>query len=725
MSLLVALLGLAVQERAPEVLEASCVFCHHASRKKGGLDLSTREAILRGGENGPAVVLGDPERSLLYQVVSHRREPHMPHRQPKLSSERIELLGAWIRGGAPYSRPLVPPAAPKDAHWAFLPLGKGLLPAAGAAPPERERRRRLLRRVTFDLIGLPPSPAELLDFEKDASPDAWEKVVDRLLASPRYGERWGRHWLDLARYADSSGYESDLDRPTAYPYRDAVIQAFNQDLPFDTFLRWQLAGDLLAPDRPLALALTGFLTCGPASDTTPTDSRRNKEKYRMDEMDDVVSTLGLAFLGLSLGCARCHDHKYDPITSKEYYQMVAAFLSTRREERPLESARRRLEDWTEPLRRVLREDRLRALPIAEAHREILRQPLSVNNALSASLYKAHGEALKISDRELRKSLSLPARAAWDALDRAWPGGGVRTLAVAEGAPAVAYWLERGDVDRKKEVVHPGVPAALGRRGSLEGPARVALGLWMTDVREGAGALAARVWVNRVWGHHFGEGIVGTPNDFGAQGDRPTRPELLEGLAWELVHGGWRLKSLHRRILLSAEYLAPRPRPVRLEAEAIRDAMLALSGRLNPAIGGPAVKLRVPPEAISTRSKDEYPRNVGEGPATWRRSVYVFTKRSVLVPFMDVYDAPSASASCGRRPTTTLATQAITLLNDPFVRGCAKDFARRVGEDRERAFLEALGRLPRESERRELESYPGSMTDCCHVLFMLSEFIYVD
>jgi hypothetical protein len=725
MNLLFALVGLALQERAPEILESSCVFCHQASRPKGGLDLSTREALLRGGESGPAVVAGDPEGSLLYQVVSHRREPPMPHRKPKLSPERIELLAAWIRSGAPYGRPLVPPAASKEAHWAFLPLRKGVALVAASAAPERERRRTLLRRVTYDLVGLPPSPAELLDFEEDPSPDAWEKVVDRLLASPRYGERWGRHWLDLARYADSSGYESDLDRPTAYPYRDAVIQAFNQDLPFDLFLRWQLAGDLLAPDRPLALALTGFLTCGPASDTTPTDTRRNKEKYRMDEMDDVVSTVGLAFLGLSLGCARCHDHKHDPITSKEYYQLVAAFLPTRRVDRPLEGARRRLEDWAEPLRRALREERLRALPIPEAHREILRQPLSVNNALSSSLYKAHGETLKVTDPELRKSLSSPARAAWDALAGTSPGGGVRTLAIAEGAPTVAYWLERGDVDLKKEEVHPGVPAALGRRAALDGPPRVALGLWMTDPGEGAGALVARVWANRVWGHHFGEGIVGTPNDFGTQGDRPTRSELLEGLAWELVQGGWHEKSLHRRILLSAEYLAPRARPVRLEAEAIRDAMLALGGRLNSAMGGPAVKLRIPPEAISTRSKDEYPRNVADAPATWRRSVYAFTKRSVLVPFMDVYDAPSASASCGRRPTTTLATQAITLLNDPFVRGCARDFARRMGEDRERAFREALGRPPRNAEQRLLQSYPGSMTDFCQVLFMLNEFMYVD
>jgi hypothetical protein len=694
---LIALVLLLAQTRGPEILEQHCVKCHNPKTRKGDLDLSTREAWNLKGEE-------------LWDSVSHRAEPHMPHKAPKLPEADLSELRKWIDGGMTYERPLKVQAAP-EAHWAFAPLSPGSLGALAKGTPAD--RRTLTRRVTYDLVGLPPTPEQ---FEL-----GYEELVEQLLASPAYGERWARHWLDVARYADSSGYESDFDRKTIYTYRDAVIRALNEDLPFDRFVQWQLAGDQQEPDNPVALALTGFLACGPASDTTPTDSKRNKEKYRMDEMDDLVSTTSQAFLGLTAGCARCHDHKYDPISSKEYYQLVATFLPTKREEKPLSSVHRRLQEYLDPRRAALREERLRALLIPEEHKDILRQPLNGNNGLSSSLYKMHGEALQVADSALRESMSEGDRARWDELAKAAQGVAPKALTIAEGERAPAWLLARGDVDLKKEEVRPGFFKILDGGKPRDPRPRVALGDWLTDVEAGAGRLVARVIANRLWAHHFGEGLVSTPNDFGTQGDRPSDPELLEGLARALIEDGWKLKSLQRRILLSGAYRSMR-RPARLEAEILRDSILALSGRLNPEMYGPAVKLRIPGEAIVTRSKDEYPKNIQEGPETWRRSIYVFIKRSVLLPFFEVNDAPGASASCGRRARTTVAPQALTLLNDPFVRDCAKAFAARSGSH-ERAFLLALGRRPKPGELDIARTL--GLADFCHVLFTLNEFAYVD
>ena len=680
MEILAAAVLLLAQAGPAEILERACVKCHNPKSRKGGLDLTTREAFLKGGEGGAD----------LLQLVRHEADPKMPSKAPKLSAPEIATLASWIKAGARYDRPLVS-TAPVEVHWAFAPLRKGSLAALDRGTPVDART--LARRVAFDLSGLPPEGSE----------EEYGRLVDRLLASPRYGERWGRHWLDVARYADSSGYESDYDRKTSYTYRDAVIRALNDDLPFDTFVRWQLAGDLLDPDR--GLALTGFLTCGPEASTTPTDSRRNKEKYRADEIDDLVTTTAQAFLGLTIGCARCHDHKYDPIPSKEYYQLAACFVSTRRRETPVSEEHRKLQGWLEPRLAAARGAAIRAPEIPQEHKEILRQPVHPNNTLSASLHKKHrvDEALALTAEE---------RAAWAVVKVQRE----TALAISEGQPLKAWLLGRGDVDEKLEEVHAAPLKVLA--GPWGGAPRGALGAWLTDVDRGAGRLVARVIVNRVWQHHFGEGLVATPNDFGVQGERPTDPELLDGLANELIAGGWKLKSLHRRILLSRAYRSAR-RPVRLEAEAIRDGMLAVSGRLDGTMYGPAVRVRIPGEAMVTRTKDEYPKNAAE---TGRRSVYVFVKRSVMTPFLEVFDGPSAAASCGRRSRTTVATQAVTLLNDPFVRDCAKAFAARAGTP-ERAFELALGRP---AKARELEAARGmELVDVCHVLFCINEFVYVD
>jgi hypothetical protein len=691
----VLLVLILAQARAPELLERHCLKCHDEKTHKGDLDLSRRESIRTKPE-------------AIWRSVAHLDEPHMPHKAPQLPAAQIEEIRRWIEAGMKYDRPLKSAAAPED-HWAFAPLRRGSLDSLSRGEPVDARV--LARRIAFDLTGLPPEDVAL----------PYEEQVDRLLASPRYGERWARHWLDVARYADSSGYESDFDRKTIYTYRDAVIRAFNDDLPFDQFVLWQVAGDEIAPDDPVALALTGFVACGPQSETTPTDSRRNKEKYRMDELDDVVSTTSQAFLGLTIGCARCHDHKYDPLSSREYYQLVAAFMSTRRQEKPLSPAHRRLQDFQDPRRAALREELIRKLDIPDAEKEILRQPLHPNNSLSSGLYQKHGESVKPTDERLRAALRPDELARWESLSMEAKGDAERALTVTEGEPEKTWLLGRGDVDQKTEEVRPGFYRVLDAGRDRDPRPRVALGQWLTDVDRGAGRLLARVIVNRLWQHHFGEGLVATPNDFGTQGERPANADLLDGLAWALVEGGWKLKPLQRLILLSPRYRSKRA-PVRLEAEALRDAMLAISGRLNLTMYGPAVKVRIPGDAIATRSKDEYPRDIPEGAAQWRRSVYVFLKRSVALPFFEVNDAPSASASCGRRARTTVAPQALTLLNDPFVRGCARAFAERARSP-EKAFAMALGRPPTPAELEAASRL--DLVDLCHVLFTLNEFAYVD
>lgn len=667
-------------------------------------------------------------------------------------------------------------------HWAFRPLqstGRALDGAGGKQPPAS--RAKLIRRAYFDLLGLPPSPEEVDEFEKNPRPDAYEKLVDRLLASKHYGERWGRHWLDLARYADSDGYESDKDRPQAWPYRDWVIRALNDDLPYDRFVKWQLAGDEYAPNNPDAVAATGFLTAGPIADTTPADTEENKLKIRYDELDDMLSTSSSAMLGLTVGCARCHDHKYDPIPTRDYYRMLSAFKTTYRATTFLSKAHREREHWLAARHAELREAKMEKLGLSENEKFWLRQPEHFFIPVQVELYKKYGAKLKGSDQELRAWLPEEQRRIWTNFDQAAenaersnPNALAKALIAfdSQRLPEEAFLLARGTVTDRRTPVTFGVlqvllrgrtptdyleaattshgsPDEIGEDGFLSPPTtyrRKALAKWMTDVEHGAGQLLARVAVNRLWQHHFGEGLVKTPNDFGTQGAQPSEPELLDALASDLIRNGWKLKPLHRLIMLSAAYRSDLKEPVRLEAEALRDSILAVSGRLNRKMFGPPFRPIIPKEAIATRSKDEYPANLQDGVERWRRSIYGFSKRSVSNPFMEVFDAPDLTSSCGRRNRTTVPTQALTLMNDDLVRQCATQFAQRVigevGLEPEpqirRAFLLALGRAPTEAEldkgRRFLAcasdvSGPAipveGLTDLCHTLFTLNEFIYVE
>ncbi len=681
---------------------------------------------------------------------------------------------------------------------------------------------KIVRRIYFDLIGLPPTPTDVDTFVAswNRNPQlAVETLVDELLASPHYGERWARHWLDVARYADSDGQESDADRPTAHHFRDFVIRSLNEDVPFDTFVRWQLAGDELEPDMPQALAATGFIVAGTHAALPNNLMEEERIRTRFNELDDMISTTGSAMLALTLGCARCHDHKYDPIPRRDYYRLMTAFNGGDRSELPLvplvEAERQRLAesawkaeidaaskewvDWFQsakkPHEASVHLSKIQALKIADTEKSLLKE--QPNSAAAKELAKRYAKELKVADEDYRPWLADPQRREWDTRRAALKGVVSKKptpLPTALGfadfspTPRETFLLARGDFHARREPVSLGFLAVLTSRKSPEAywdsarqtrrrldstQQRRALAEWMTDLDQGAGALVARVIVNRVWQHHFGQGLVRTVNDFGTRSDPPTHPELLEWLASDFVQSGWKLKALHRRVMTSAVYLQDttfdstrasvdpdnrflwRRRPLRIESEILRDSMLSASGLLNPQMFGPAFKAPVVAEAIQARNmKDPYPKDLKDSPSTRRRSVYMFHKRVVQQPLMQAFDGPDAQASCGRRENTTVAPQALALLNDHFVRSCALAFATRVisnagptldsqvrfawrlalGRDPSqleldsgRAFVQSQeqSRSQRESGMEKSENSIQALADFCQAIFALNEFIYVD
>lgn len=1007
------------QSTVREILKAHCLECHGGDSIKSDVDLSSREALVASGMLGKSSI-----DSQLYAVVAHQAEPAMPFKAPKLDDQSIEKLKQWIDLGAPYDKPLVerPAATTKEMqvtakdkmHWAFRPLsspsemsdvaaGDNMSPIdrllatergkRGTIPNAKADRRTLIRRAYFDLIGLPPTPEEVDAFVSDPSADAWPKLIERLLNSPHYGERWARHWMDIARFAESHGYEQDYDRPTAFHYRDFLIRAFNQDLPYDQFVRWQIAGDEIDASNPLAMMATGFLSAG-AFPTQLTEAEFESARY--DELDDMVMTTGVSFLGLSIGCARCHDHKFDPIPSRDYYRLAANFSRAIRCEVELDltpeenrvkqkvfdeslaqlksdaAAYREtrlpqsLHAWLEknelnsldkgwqslqvgavqssantrfdvlpdgsilsvgaaPTRETITVVGVSSLPQARSirlealthdslpHRgpgrapngnfalgdfklEILRDEgnaetivkmLSArashqqnNDSLSAaasidqdpisgwaidnggvgkdsaavfdfdapisapsgsrwritltfnhpnqqhtlgrfrlSFSDQSNSAPTIGDlgpsvaiRETLRALKdgrmlnqvdpahVSATLDWVGatdedyqliqkrireMEMAGPGlQFAKALISSEGRPHLphhaddrgyphfypeTYLLKRGDVHQKSERVAPGFLTVLSRlpepektlplegySGSIDAKdhhesshdrsgsqPRTNLAHWLTDSENGAGALAARVMVNRIWQHHFGKGIVTTPNDFGIAGDRPSHPELLDWLAADFIASGWRMKRLHMVIMTSDVYqqsgeqsaanVALDPDntsywnfpPRRLEAEAIRDSMLYVAGVLDPRMYGPG-------------SLD---------PAMKRRSVYFFIKRSQLIPTMMLFDWPEHLVSIGQRPVTTIAPQALMFLNSPLGREWAASFAKRIPRSTDAAFVEsawrlAFNRYPNSQEtmfatsflNRQREKYSAngrsdgvelSFVDLCQAVLSMNEFVYVD
>ncbi len=980
-----------------KLLTEQCVKCHGGEKgTKGGFDLSTRELAMKEGDSGKGIVPGKSADSLLVTSIRHDDpDLKMPKKADKLSDAAIAKITQWVDLGAPFDKPLVEGKLVRDKSkvsetdrkfWSFQPLAKPLPPVVkneawtktpidrfilakieekGFVPSTPADPRKLIRRAYFDLIGLPPSPEQVEKFVSDAAPNAFEKVVDELLANPHYGERWGRHWLDLARYAESHGYEQDYDRPNAYHYRDYVIRALNADQPYDEFLRWQIAGDEFAPEKPEAWKATGFLAAGTHA-TQITANQAEKERY--DELDDLAATIGNAVLGLSVGCARCHDHKFDPIPASDYYRFISTFTTTvrsdydiilnpneygpakakwDREHAPLDAAREKYEKEELPARFASWEQAGGKVPMpkwtvlkdgaaeskggatmdrqgdgaflitgtnpdfdvftisapapegrftgvkleALKHEGLVRsgpgrapngnfalsdftvqvttvggQPIPVKLAKATATFEQKGLPVKaaidgdkrsawavdpqfgkdhaavftlaepltleagatltftlhfnnnarhaigktrlsvtdspdpvIADgqtnatlvevqrilkiapdqrkpAEVEKVLAWfrPEDAAWQKLDAAVAAHArlvpqpekITALVSSEGLKAVrlhtqgpdfyekTFELKRGDVNQKQEEAKPGflqvitraeeskwiAPAPADARTPMK---RAALAQWLTDSEAGAGHLAARVIVNRLWQHHLGRGIVATPSDFGAQGDKPTHPELLDFLAGELIRSGWRLKALHKQIMLSAVYqqssaVAPAVRAAdpanalfahqprrRLEGETIRDAILAVSGVLDPKMFGPG-------------TLDN---------AMQRRSIYFQIKRSQLPPMMTTFDGPDTLQSTGLRSSTTVAPQALLLLNNQSVRGAARAWAAKLAKEPTeqavaRAYVAAAGRPPASEEladvsaflRAQTESYQTAgkanagelaLADFCQSLFGLNEFLYVD
>ncbi|MDA7657959.1 DUF1549 and DUF1553 domain-containing protein, partial [Verrucomicrobia bacterium] len=723
-------------------------------------------------------------------------------------------------------------------HWSFVPL-KAVVPPGvedtdwlrtsvdsfirhaqeeqSIIPSLQVDATKLVRRVFFNLIGLPPSPAEMDYWTEriERSREEMGVLVDALLDSPHYGERWARHWLDVARYADSNGMEIDADRPNAYRYRDFVIRALNDDLPFDTFVRWQLAGDEIAPSKPDAIAATGFIAAGVNTILPDQQMVEEKLRNRANELDDMVSTTAQALLGLTLACARCHDHKYDPLPTRDYYRLMRVFNGGDRAEVPMASPevvavhRKAKKEWTQahesavrerdawlrearrPLESRLRGERIEQLDVSGQEKRLLNE--DPDDSEAKKLADRFKKELRIADADYVSALPAEGKAHWrefnhriDALSRQKPEDLPMAFGFADYGPEPAEtWLfERGDFMARNEKMDLGFISVLtsgrtpedywdvarrSRQRDDSTQQRQALASWMTDVDQGAGALLARVMVNRIWQHHFGQGIVRTPSDFGSRGERPSHPDLLEWLAGEFVRSGWSIKRLHRLILNSAVYqqasdydlvktsidpenrLLWRQRPVRLEAEMLRDTMLVAAGTLNRRLYGPSFKPPIPLEAIQARNvKNPYPKDAQDTPETRRRSIYMFHKRVVQYPLMQAFDAPDAQQSCGMRMNTTVAPQALAMLNDPFVRLRALELAKQVrleagGRIEDQVFFAfqlSLNRAPAPEELVEVSAFikqqslerarrgesDGSLlalTDFCHSLFGLNEFIYVD
>jgi hypothetical protein len=873
---------------ALSILKQKCSQCHGDAVQMSGLDLRTREAMLKGGESGPAIVPGAAEASLLYRRVAGLEKPAMPMAPaPPLTQQEVAVIKSWIDRGAkwdetenakpptaaPYSanykertitaedrswwafqkpvRRPIPKVA--DARWRANPIDafvKKALDQKGLSPAPQADRHTLIRRAYLDLTGLLPSPAEVDAFVNDPSPQAYEKLIERLLSSPHYGERWGRFWLDVARYADSSGYEHDYSIANAWRYRDYVIKSFNEDKPYDRFIIEQLAGDELDASNDEsydALIATTYYRIGPRV--------RYREKdnpyYRYEYLDDTIRTTFQGFMGLSVNCARCHDHKFDPITRKDYYRSMAMIFGNVEYDHPLappekvaehERVKREVNEQVRPLmrkvfeieapyRRAAFEKRLQKFPeeiqVAVRTPEEKRTPgqkllaaqivsldvdpdANANQNVSA-LYSRqrikvseadHAVRQKLLDQveEILKKMPTPLPVAEGvrdgdyrltpdgAGDEPLPGKGNRfdygveccflpQPGQAYQVPPVYFTANGVDVaeDHKSSVVEPGylsvlannpLPIAHPPKNGVSSGRRRALAEWIASP---VNPLTARVMVNRIWHWHFGRGIVSTPSNFGKMGVKPSHPELLDWLATEFIRQGWSVKRMHRLIMNSETYkmasgfsqatnLEKDPTNIylwrfplrRLEAEAIRDVILSASGQINLQAGGEPFFPAIPKSVRESYLQGKWVMTTEE-PSTWRRGIYAYWKRGLKYPMFEVHDQPDPNVTCEMRNTTTVPTQALTLLNNEFVLIQAHHFAERVlreaGGNPAKQIL-ALYRIAfsREPAQKEMDqsmaflrkqrdyhatrasgSDPvlAALTDLAHVMLNANEFVYIN
>jgi hypothetical protein len=758
------------------ILSKHCATCHAGKHQRGGLRMDTARAIFKGGDTGPAVVPGKAAESLLVQAITRSKGVKAMPPKETLPAEAVALLTNWIDQGAK-----VPPAeladnGAKSTHWAFQvpkrvdeptvknaawvhnPIDRFILAALEAkniAPSPEADRVTLVRRLYLDLLGLPPTPLDVDDFVNDSRPDAYERLVERLLASPHYGERQARFWLDQARYADSNGYTIDSAR-SIWKYRDWVINSFNQDKPFDQFTLEQIAGDLLPNATQQQKIATGFHRNTQKNEEGGIDV----EQFRVDSIVDRVNTTGSVWLGLTVGCCQCHDHKFDPIAQREYYQFFA-FLNSCDEptlELPtpdqvkeraavhaeLAAKQKQLklvetttdEQITTWENTISEEDRAR---LPKEVRDILLIAVSGRSKRQDQLVRATyrqidstrhivgclGDPFGLSALTQIKVLNMRANleSEINALKAREPKI-VTTMVVQERkTPRMTNIHIQGDFTRKGAAVKPGVPAVLNALPEKADYTRLDLAHWLVDP---ANPLTARVTMNRLWLHHFGIGIVETENDFGIQGTPPSHPELLDWLATEFIRQKWSVKAMERLIVTSATYrqssktrpdlatvdarnrlLAHMPR-IRLEAESVRDAALTASGLLTRTIGGPSV---YPPQPDGVFRFTQVPRQwiASTGPDRYRRGMYTWFWRSAPHPGLTVFDAPDAGTTCTRRNRSNTPLQALTLLNDQAYVEFAQALALRVltetkADDAERmrhAFRLCMGRSPAAKEQDRL------------------------
>jgi hypothetical protein len=730
-----------------QILRTNCQPCHNETTRSSGLALTTRDAILAGGNRGAAITPGNPAESLLVSAIEQSGDLKMPPGR-KLQPNDISSLRRWIELGAAFPKDAGRPAGevtasrPKGSDWwAFQPVKRVNPPPIEDAawvrnpvdqfilarlenshlrPSSEATKETLLRRVSLDLTGLVPSPEEIRDFVADASPGAYERVVDRLLASPHYGERWGRHWLDVARYADSDGYTIDAPRQM-WKYRDWVIHALNRDMPFDQFAVEQIAGDMLPNPSVDQLIATGFHR----NTASNYEGGIDFEQYRVEAIVDRVSTTGAAFLGLTLGCARCHDHKFDPVSQTEFYQLFAYFNNV--DEVASEAERY---DFNRPILTVPAPEEMARRKAFDAQwASLSKELITYVRELAARSRKPGGED---SLKDPAKDPGLIERVQNLRNLRGREPKFTTTLIMRElPQPRESYVQLGGDFTRRGVSVKPAVPAVLPQLPA-GADTRLDFAKWLVDSRN---PLTSRVTVNRIWQAYFGKGIVETENDFGKQGASPSHPELLDWLASEFIRQKWSQKAIHRLIVTSATYrqsskrrpeteavdpynkLLARQNRLRLEGEIIRDSALAASGLLTDTVGGPSVYPPIPEGAMSvTQVSGAWP--TATGPDRYRRGLYTFFRRSAAYPGLVVFDAPDATSACTRRTRSNTPLQALTTLNDETFLEFAEGLAARVlkeapPENKERiryAYKLALGRAPRPDEEERLERLLTQRTD---------------
>ncbi len=749
------------EKQVRPILANRCFLCHgpHAGEGQAGLRLDSLAGMLRGGRSGPALVPGQADRSLLIHAVNHDTSLQMPPKA-KLPIDEVRTLTRWVDAGAhwPNAEPARQPTRRLEAadsefsdeersHWAFQPVRDPRVPelgdtpidafllsrlqSQGILPASRAGKRTLIRRATIDLHGLPPTPQEVTAFLDDSSDGAFARVVDRLLASPRYGERWGRHWLDVARYADSNGMDDNIAHGDAWRYRDYVIQAFNQDKPYDQFVREQLAGDVITKwgddNRAEGLIATGFLMLGPKM-----VGEDDPVKQKLDFADEQLATTSKAFLALTIDCARCHDHKFDPIRSSDYYSMLGMFTSTK----------------TVLTYRVTSKLNATALASADADRKLseIERRFDYHDDFVTNYNRATTPKQVVEEQR---------RAVRDALDDYY--GIPKAMAASEGEIQDLPVMIRGNHLTRGALAPRRFPAILAGEEQTpvgaDSSGRRELAAWLARPDH---PLTARVMVNRIWKWHFGEGIVRTPDNFGRLGDRPDHPELLDWLARRFVESGWSVKAMHRLMMLSSAYrmagtrnpaaaqadpenrLLWRANRRRMEAEVLRDTLLAVSDRLDATVGGKTLSHK----NFTNLNANAYSRDP-ELYASHRRSAYLPVLRSALYEVFAAFDFASPSTSNGRRGATMVAPQALFMMNAELMEDASRRFAERLereapGDEAERIGLAHEIAYGRPAEADEIDSWGGfldryesaSSSRCaawqalCRVLLSSNEFLYV-